>query len=46
MNETKCRLPGGSVIYQIFLRSFTLDGTLEAAERLLPHLASHGVDVV
>lgn len=35
-----------SVIYQLFLRSFTLDGTLRAAEKLLPHIASLGVDIV
>jgi len=35
-----------SVIYQINLRAFTLDGTLKAAERMLPHLASIGVDIV
>ncbi len=35
-----------SVVYQINLRSFTLDGTLKAAERLLPHIASLGVDIV
>lgn len=27
------------VIYQLFLRAFTLDGTLKAAEKMLPHLA-------
>lgn len=43
------RAPGflkNSVIYQISLRAFTLDGTLRAAERLLPHIASLGVDIV
>ena len=35
-----------AVVYQINLRSFTLDGTLKAAERLLPHIASLGADVV
>lgn len=34
------------VIYQIFLRSFTLDGTLKAAEKMLPHLASLGINIV
>ncbi len=35
-----------SVIYQISLRPFTLDGTLKSAEKLLPHIASTGADVV
>lgn len=35
-----------SVVYQIFLRPFTVDGTLQAASRLLPHLAEMGVDIV
>lgn len=35
-----------AVVYQINLRSFTLDGTLKAAERLLPHIASLGADIV
>ncbi len=34
------------VIYQLFLRQFTLDGTLKAAEKMLPHLASLGIDIV
>lgn len=46
MDGQKNRLSKGSVVYQIFLRSFTLDGTLAAAEQLLPHIASLGVDVV
>jgi len=33
-------------IYQIALRTFTPDGTLKAAESLLPHVASLGVDIV
>ncbi len=35
-----------AVIYQIFLRSFTLEGTLKAAEKMLPHLKSIGIDIV
>lgn len=35
-----------SVIYQINLRTFTPDGTLRAAERLLPHIAALGADLV
>ena len=35
-----------AVVYQINLRAFTLDGTLKAAERLLPHLASFGANVI
>lgn len=34
------------VIYQINLRTFTLDGTLQAAERMLPHIATLCVDYV
>ena len=36
----------GAVIYQLFLRPFTPEGTLEAATRMLPHVASLGVDIV
>lgn len=35
-----------SIVYQIFLRPFTLDGTLRAAQKMLPHIASLGVDIV
>ena len=35
-----------SVIYQIFLRSFTPEGTLKAASRRLPELAKLGVDIL
>ncbi len=35
-----------AVIYQLFLRAFTPEGTLTAAARLLPHLADIGVDIV
>ena len=35
-----------SVIYQLFLRAFTPEGTLNAAAELLPHLAELGVDIV
>ncbi len=40
------RISKSSVVYQIFLRSFTLDGTLRAAEKMLPHIAGLGVDIV
>lgn len=33
-------------IYQIFLRPFTAEGTISAAEKLLPHIAEHGFDIV
>ena len=35
-----------SVMYQIFLRAFTVEGTLKAAEKRLPRLAELGVDIV
>lgn len=35
-----------SVIYQLFLRAFTPEGTLNAASELLPHLAELGIDIV
>lgn len=35
-----------AVIYQLFLRAFTPEGTINAAAKLLPHLASIGVDIV
>ena len=34
------------IIYQLALRSFTPEGTLNAAKLLLPHIASLGVDIV
>ena len=34
------------VVYQINLRAFTPEGTLAAAERLLPHIRSIGADIV
>ncbi|MBQ8508639.1 MAG: hypothetical protein IJ493_01915 [Clostridia bacterium] len=34
------------MIYQIFLRTFTNEGTLTAAEKLLPHVKSLGTDYV
>lgn len=33
-------------IYQIFLRSFTQEGTLKAAQKLLPHLSEMGFDIL
>lgn len=35
-----------SVIYQIFLRAFTPEGTLSAAAAMLPHIKSIGADIV
>ena len=35
-----------SIIYQINLRSFTNEGTLNGAEKMLPHLKNIGVDIV
>jgi len=35
-----------ATIYQIFLRSFTREGTLRAAEKMVPHVASLGVDII
>lgn len=34
-----------AVLYQIFPRPFTQEGTLKAAEKMLPHLAETGIDV-
>lgn len=35
-----------SVMYQMFLRAFTPEGTLKSAERMLPYLADLGIDIV
>ncbi|MDY3929341.1 MAG: alpha-amylase family glycosyl hydrolase [Clostridia bacterium] len=35
-----------SVIYQIYLRTFTSEGTLNAATRLIPHLSELGIDII
>ena len=35
-----------SLIYQLFLRPFTPEGTLKGAEKMLPHLKSLGVDLI
>lgn len=35
-----------AVIYQIYMRAFTPEGTIKAAEKMLPHLKELGVDVV
>ena len=35
-----------AVMYQLFLRPFTPEGTLKAAIRMLPHIVSLGVDIV
>lgn len=37
---------GSSVVYQIVLRNFTRDGNFRAAEKMLPHVQSIGVDIV
>ncbi len=35
-----------SVIYQIYLRTFTAEGTLSAATKMIPHLCDLGIDIV
>lgn len=35
-----------AIIYQIFLRAFTSEGTLKSAEKRLPHLAETGVNLL
>ncbi len=35
-----------SVIYQLFLRAFTREGTLKEAEKMLPHLSDLGIDLI
>lgn len=35
-----------SVMYQLFLRSFTPEGTISAAKEKLPHLKELGVDII
>jgi len=35
-----------SLIYQLFLRAFTPEGTLKGAEKMLPHLKDLGVDLI
>ncbi|MEE1045803.1 MAG: alpha-amylase family glycosyl hydrolase [Clostridia bacterium] len=34
------------VIYQIFFRTFTPEGTIKGAEKMIPYLASLGVDIL
>lgn len=34
------------VLYQLFLRPFTPEGTLKGAQKMLPHLKDMGVDIV
>ena len=49
MNEKARTAPSylkNAVIYQIFLRPFTPEGTLKSAADMLPHLASLGVDIL
>ena len=36
----------GVTMYQLFLRQFTPEGTLQAAEKLLPHLADLGIRIL
>lgn len=36
----------GAVMYQLFLRPFTPEGTINAARKLIPHIASLGVDII
>ncbi|MBO5255338.1 MAG: alpha-glucosidase C-terminal domain-containing protein [Opitutales bacterium] len=35
-----------AVIYQLFMRMFTPEGTIKAAEKRLPHLKELGVDII
>lgn len=35
-----------SVVYQLYLRPFTPEGTIKAATGLLPHIAGLGVDII
>ncbi len=35
-----------AVIYQLFLRPFTPDGTLKSAMKMIPHLAELGIDIL
>ncbi len=47
MNQPKLRnLHDGGVIYQLFLRMFTPEGTLQRAKELLPGIAGLGVSAV
>lgn len=34
------------IIYQIYLRTFTAEGTLKAAQKLLPHVKDIGADII
>ena len=34
------------ILYQLFLRPFTPEGTIKGAEKMLPHIASLGFDIV
>ena len=36
----------GATMYQLFLRQFTPEGTLEAAEKRLPYLANLGIKIL
>ncbi len=35
-----------ATIYQLFLRPFMVEGTLRAAQKMLPHLARIGIDII
>ncbi len=37
---------GNQVIYQLYLRTFTQEGTLKAAQKLLPHVKDIGADII
>lgn len=39
-------MKNNSIIYQIFLRTATKEGTIKAAEKLLDHIAELGIDIV
>lgn len=46
ISKTRPEYLDSAVIYQLFLRAFTPQGTLKAAEKMLPHLKDIGVDIV
>ena len=39
-------MKNSSILYQMSLRSFTPEGTIKGAEKMLPHIASLGFDIV
>lgn len=45
-NKNKIRSFDGTVLYQINLRAFTPEGTIKAAEKLIPFLSEIGIDII